>query len=266
MSDIEITRASGAAVEDVAIQVEDGYLFLQNVTLSGVDYGIYTFGDAELYSIDLTATAKTGGHTDSLLFFAGDSTVTLSTYALDGLSDTGVGIFASGNAMVELSDVASTIDNMSEGIYAFGKARVNLVSAPVMTGNTVDYETPVNTYGLYGSLIHDRDLQITTTTPVEYVSDGAITKMSHTAVLTKGSVGAYTLAGPSTTEEGMTITITSKTAHAHVVTATNLIHDGVTGGAKDTMTFAAFLGASITLRAVGLFWHVIANNNVAVAG
>lgn len=50
------------------------------------------------------------------------------------------------------------------------------------------------------------------------------------------------------------------------MTATDLVNDGVTGGAKDTMTFGAFAGASIDLVAFNGKWHVVAKNVVTVAG
>ena len=97
----------------------------------------------------------------------------------------------------------------------------------------------------------------------EYGADGAIAPVAGIAVLTKGSAGAYTLAAP--TVEGDRLCITSASAFAHVVTATDLVHDGVTGGAKDTMTFAAFAGASIDLVGYDGKWHVVAKNVVTVA-
>lgn len=99
----------------------------------------------------------------------------------------------------------------------------------------------------------------------EYAEDGAIAISPGTAVLTKESAGAYTLAAPTASDEGTELVITSKTEAAHVVTATGLLEDGVTGDAKDEATFAAFLGASITLEAIGLVWHVKSANNVTVA-
>lgn len=98
-----------------------------------------------------------------------------------------------------------------------------------------------------------------------YNADGAIGVAVGLATLTKGSAGAYTLAAPSEAQEGIELTIISQSAFAHVVTATNLIDDGVTGGAKDTMTFAAFVGASITLVALNQKWSVKSKNNVTVA-
>lgn len=99
----------------------------------------------------------------------------------------------------------------------------------------------------------------------EYLVDGAIAINSGTAVLTKATAGAYTLAAPTAAQAGTRLTITSRTAAAHVITATGLIHDGVVGGAKNTATFAAFVGASIDLVAVNLLWHVVSKNAVTVA-
>jgi hypothetical protein len=99
-----------------------------------------------------------------------------------------------------------------------------------------------------------------------FAVDGALTKTTGVKVLTKGSVGAYTLAAPTAAEEGRRLTIINGSAFAHVLTATNLIDDGVTGGAKDTATFGAFVGASIELIAYNLKWTVLAKNVVTIAG
>ena len=40
---------------------------------------------------------------------------------------------------------------------------------------------------------------------------------------------------------------------------------GVTGGSKNLATFAAFVGATLTLQAYGLKWVVVANNNVTIS-
>lgn len=84
-------------------------------------------------------------------------------------------------------------------------------------------------------------------------------------VATKGSASAFTLAAPTTAQNGTRITVTSGSAYAHVITATGLIHDGVTGGAKNTATFAAYLGASIVLVAYNGKWHVESKNAVTIA-
>jgi len=98
-----------------------------------------------------------------------------------------------------------------------------------------------------------------------FLVDGALTKTTGLKALTKATAGAYTLAAPTVDEEGAEITIVSDTAAAHVVTATGLIQDGVTGGSKTTMTFAAFAGASIKLVAHALKWTVVSKNVVTIS-
>lgn len=95
-----------------------------------------------------------------------------------------------------------------------------------------------------------------------YLVDGAISVATQRAVMTKGSAGAYTLAAPTAAQAGTTIHLVSGTAFAHVVTATGLIDDGVTGGAKNTVTMGAFVGASATLVAYNLHW-VLQSKTVA---
>lgn len=95
--------------------------------------------------------------------------------------------------------------------------------------------------------------------------DGAITISPGTVKLTKGSAAAITLAAPTAAQEGTTIVVTAGSAFAHVITATGLLEDGVTGGAKNTATFGAFVGATITLAAINLKWHVVSKNVVTVA-
>lgn len=100
-----------------------------------------------------------------------------------------------------------------------------------------------------------------------YADDGAIafSNPSNIAELTKGSAGAYTLAAPTAAQEGYRLLILNQSAYAHVVTATNLLDDGVTGGAKDTATFGAFVGATLDLIAINLKWHVVSKNVCTIA-
>lgn len=95
-----------------------------------------------------------------------------------------------------------------------------------------------------------------------YSADGAIAGSGGTHYLTKTSNGAYTLAAPAA--DGILLMIVSRSAFAHVVTATGLLDDGVTGGSKNTATFAAFVGASATFMSGGNKWNVIALKGVTV--
>jgi len=75
-------------------------------------------------------------------------------------------------------------------------------------------------------------------------------------VITKSSAACLlTIAAPAaTTQDGMAIYITSRTAKAHVLTATGLLN---TGSVKtDVATFAAFAGAGVVLIADQGLWNV----------
>lgn len=96
--------------------------------------------------------------------------------------------------------------------------------------------------------------------------DGAIAvPMQNTIVqITKASALAATLAAPSIAENGLVLVLTSQTAFAHVVTATSLFADAVTGAPHTTATFAAFKGASLTLIAENGLWNVKAAVGVVI--
>jgi hypothetical protein len=55
-------------------------------------------------------------------------------------------------------------------------------------------------------------------------------------MLTKGSAAAMTLAAPAADDDGTKSSSKTVRRYAHVTTATGLIHDGVTGGAKNAYT------------------------------
>jgi len=96
---------------------------------------------------------------------------------------------------------------------------------------------------------------------VAAAEDGAITIAPETTIVfTKAGVAAMTLAAPSAAQAGTRMMFTAGTANAHTLTATGLIEDGVTGGAKNVATFGAFVGASLELEARALKWHVVSKN------
>lgn len=84
-------------------------------------------------------------------------------------------------------------------------------------------------------------------------------------VITKATAAAITLPAPSTAQDGLQVTFTSLTAAAHVITATNLLNNGVTGGPHDTATFAAFAGSGLVLQAQGGLWNLISSVVVTIA-
>ncbi|KKL88549.1 hypothetical protein LCGC14_1923550 [marine sediment metagenome] len=90
-------------------------------------------------------------------------------------------------------------------------------------------------------------------TPVKwtvYLVDGAIEIDDEVVLLTKATVGAYTLAAPTNPDmNGLEMTIVTTTAAAHVVT-------GVYLPTGTTLTFTAAIGNQATARAYNGTWHV----------
>ena len=85
------------------------------------------------------------------------------------------------------------------------------------------------------------------------------------AIITKATaLATTTLAAPSADSNGVEFTITSMTAAAHVITATTLLGDAVSGSPHTTATFAAFIGATLTLVACNGLWNVKGSVGVTI--
>lgn len=82
--------------------------------------------------------------------------------------------------------------------------------------------------------------------------------------ITKATAAAITLVAPSKAQDGLVLQFTSLTAAAHVITATSLLGDAVSGSPHTTATFAAYIGASLTLQAQNGIWNVTASVGVTI--
>jgi hypothetical protein len=82
-------------------------------------------------------------------------------------------------------------------------------------------------------------------------------------VITKATACAITLGQPSKAQNGLRITFRSATAAAHTVTLTAGFYGDTTS--SDIATFAAKIGASMTIEANAGTWGVIALANVTIA-
>jgi hypothetical protein len=91
-----------------------------------------------------------------------------------------------------------------------------------------------------------------------YADNGAITVNSHVAVLSKGTAGAYTLAAPTTAQNGTQILVLNTTGLAHVITvgAANAMIDEWGGAAiGNTLTLTAMEGIAVHLLAYNGKWY-----------
>ena len=95
--------------------------------------------------------------------------------------------------------------------------------------------------------------------------DGALAiPTQNTLVLVqKAGVCAMTLAAPTTAQDGLEMTILSATANAHTVTYTAGFYGDTTS--SDVATFAAKVGASMTIKAQGGKWGIVSLANVTLA-
>jgi hypothetical protein len=95
--------------------------------------------------------------------------------------------------------------------------------------------------------------------------DGALSiPTQNTLVLVqKAGVCAMTLAAPTTAQDGVVLTILSATANAHTVTYTAGFYGDTTS--SDVATFAAKVGASMTIQAQAGKWGVVSLANVTLA-
>lgn len=137
--------------------------------------------------------------------------------------------------------------------------RIQGVGSPVVFGDGVDFPP----------IAEAREVAVPPrkAEQVSYGTNDAILvpEKDTTVLLTKATAGAYTLAAPPVGQDGIVITFISTTAAAHVVTATALYQDGVTGGAKNAATFAAFVGAAMIVQSLKGTWTVVSLKGVTVA-
>jgi len=139
-------------------------------------------------------------------------------------------------------------------------ANTNLSAQKQAVGTSITLEQRLaameSAHVLDESVLNQRD-QAYQGPVVPYAVDGAVAPAAGTAMLTKGSIGAYTLAAPvagsaaNGGQDGTEITIITGTAFAHVVTCpSNKIN-----GNKTTATWTAAVGNSIALIAYNGVWY-----------
>ncbi len=94
--------------------------------------------------------------------------------------------------------------------------------------------------------------------------DGALavpTKNTN-ALITKATACLFTLAAPPKDADGLKLNITSAVSAAHVLTATTLLDNGLSGSPWTTATWGALsVGGTIQLMAMNGLWAVIAAAN-----
>lgn len=108
-------------------------------------------------------------------------------------------------------------------------------------------------------------------TPISAIAVNSALSVSsgNYVLITKAGVIALTLTAPTAgIDDGKLITITADNgAYADTLTATALLQNGANGSPFTTATFgvtSTFVGGTITLKAYGGFWFVVAATGVAL--
>jgi hypothetical protein len=133
------------------------------------------------------------------------------------------------------------------------------ILANVATGLVTDF--PVPPPGQIAAIAPDagrRTLGVDTTLNTADFPPGP-----STYVITKATAAAITLGAPSKAQDGLRVTFLSGTAAAHTVTYAAGFYGDTT--ASDIATFAAKVGASMTLEAQAGAWGPLALTNVTAA-
>lgn len=134
------------------------------------------------------------------------------------------------------------------------------LTAPVLSGTLTGTYTLGGTPTFTSPTINTPTIVGGTSSSVRAITtitgDATATIATGVVALTKGSAAAIILAAPSSGQAGTEMTFVAGSVFAHVITATGLIDDGVTGGSKNTATLGAFIGACVTFVAYNLKWVV----------
>ena len=156
--------------------------------------------------------------------------------------------------------VANSITLRSRGYYGTAAAdhdvlsRVLVSSVPAdFSANPVGGDVPMPPYRPdTATLGEDR-----TFTAAEVAAIARDTIFS----ITKATACLITLVAPTKAQDGIKLTFTSQTAQAHVLTATTLLENGLSGSPFTTATWAAFIGGTLTLLAQNGVWNLTSAGN-----
>jgi hypothetical protein len=92
----------------------------------------------------------------------------------------------------------------------------------------------------------------------DYTASGAISQKEGVVTLSGTGVQVMTLANPvSGADDGKTLTIISKSAHAHTVSTVA----GISGGANHKSTYGGAIGDMLVLKALGGVWYQLPSIN-----
>lgn len=151
--------------------------------------------------------------------------------------------------VVPLAGICKVMQRGYDGTYA----QAHDVLAPVATS-----ATPGDFVGVAQGAVDTRPPYVDDIVTVGQNGVIAVPIRNTTFLLTKATaLASTTLAAPGKDQDGLRLTFTNQTNAAHVITATSLFGDGVTGAPHSTATFGAFIGASLVVVADNGLWNLV---------
>jgi hypothetical protein len=161
--------------------------------------------------------------------------------------------------LIQVVPVANTVKVMQRGYNGTAAVAHDLLTPVVTSSDPQDFaDVPVGGVDSRPPYVDD---------VLAVGENGAIPvpDKNTTYLLTKASaLASTTLAAPGKDQDGLTLTFTSQTAAAHVITATTLWGDGVSGSPHTTATWAAYIGASLTVKADNGIWNIVSAVGVTI--
>lgn len=166
--------------------------------------------------------------------------------------------------LCNLQPVSGTIKLLQRGYNGTAAAAHDILAKIEVSSDPSDFSNP--SPGTDTNLPPYLPSQQTIGEDITYASStiAAWGNQTQLIAITKATAAAIVLVAPSKAQDGLTLVFTSLTAAAHVITATSLIGDAVSGSPHTTATFAAYIGASITLQAQNGIYNVISSTGVTV--
>lgn len=160
--------------------------------------------------------------------------------------------------------VSGTIDIYQRGYNGTAAVAHDVLAKVLVSSSWNDFNQP--SAGNVVDLTPANPLQATIGEDVTFTSAqvAAWGNRNRVFAVTKATAAAIVLVAPSKAQDGLEVVFTSLTAAAHVITATSLLADAVSGSPHTTATFAAFIGTTLTVQAQNGLWNLKSNVGVTV--
>jgi hypothetical protein len=143
---------------------------------------------------------------------------------------------------------------------------LNIDNTPTIVVERGQHKTLARDHGILSIAVYGYAYDFTVQAPpyhiYTYGASGALTKEAGLHRLAKATAGAYTLAAPTTDEEGLTMLLLTTTAAAHTVTLDSGSFNNETH--SEVLVFAAAIGNCIEIKVIGGYWVVTLNKNITL--